>query len=366
MASELDADLREVLWHLAQTPAPAGLAEAAMRRARRQRRVRTAVGAAAVVVVVGAATPVVLTAWAAGEGSPSPQAASPQVVTPPEQTRTRYVVIAYGDPWADSFWLLDPDTGEYVDVPYSGVLLSADGLQMLVQGGLGSPADPYRIGVFDRKTKDVGWVGGYTGPASWSPDGQEILVTRSSQSGGTGFAIVDVKTLTSVDLSFPLNGNPLVWTPGGDQLAMTVTEAVGDERLPDRPVAINFYDRTGQWLRSLPVGAALHATSDFSPDGTSIALYDYFDTTVTIVDAASGTVLHEIALTDHVADNLGWVDDSHLLLLLSPGLDQPNYLAFVDLTGTIVKTVDLPEQMARAGKVWVGPAGNLREEALAF
>src|SRR5690606_25545088 len=161
-----------------------------------------------------------------------------------------------------------PDTGEYVDVPYGGVALSPDGTRMLVHDGLGSPADPYRIGVLDRATRNVGWVTGYSQPASWSPDGQEIVVTRASQSRGRGFATVAAGTLIATAVPFALIGSPRVWTTDGDQLAMTITEPVGDERLPDRVVGINFYDRAGQVQRTLPVAAALHATSDFSPDGT--------------------------------------------------------------------------------------------------
>src|SRR5690606_13721796 len=142
------------------------------------------VGAAAAVAVVGAATPVVLTAWSGGGGSPAPEVVmppqqTPDVNRPADQIRPRLVVIAYGDPWTESFRLLDRDTGEYVEIPYLPVALSPDGTRMLVQGGLGSPADPYRIGVLDLETTDIRWVNGYTEPGNWSPNGQEFVVSRS-------------------------------------------------------------------------------------------------------------------------------------------------------------------------------------------
>lgn len=399
MASELDADLREVMRHLAQEPAPAGLAEAAMRRARRQRRVWTAVGAAAAVAVVGAATPVVVaSALPSREGpqstqvegaAPTPVESAPQVealppvlvegtpvhlegapsaqVLVPGWTRPSLVVIAYGggQDLAGSV-MLDPETGEYLEYSFWNPVPSPDGTQIIVQTGVGTPADQVRTGVFDVQTQTVRWIDGLADSAWWSPDGQEILLITRHGPYGSGFAIVDATTLTGTHVPFPVEGFDPVWTPDGEQFALTVPPDVIDPNDPHRLAGVNFYDRAGQFVRFIPADAALNAPSDFSPDGTSMVLYDRFRKNAKIVDVASGDVRHEIALTDYIFDSLGWIDDSHLLLRLSPGRLEPTYLAVVDLAGTVVETVVLPEPMRTADTLWVRPAEGLSPAAAQF
>lgn len=395
MPSELDADLREVIRHLAQEPAPAGLAEAAMRRARCQRRVWTAVGAAAAVAVVGVATPaVVRSALPSSDGPPLAQAedlpsvpveGSPPVavagtpvhlagapsvkVREPGWTRPQLVVVAYsGGPDLAGAVVLDPETGEYLQYPFWSAVPSPDGTQMIVRAGLGTADDPARTGVLDVRTRTVRWIDGLTGQGWWSPDGQEILLVSRDQPYGTGFAIVDAATLTGTHVPFPFGGFDPVWTPDGDQFALTVAPDVVNPADPHRLKGVNFYDRTGQFVRAIPADVAVHAPSDFSPDGTSVALYNMFHKEVKIVDVATGDVRHVIVLTDHVFDSLGWIDDSHLLLRLSPGRLEPTYLAVVDLAGTVVETVTLPDQLSTADLLWVRPAEGLGDQAahLAF
>lgn len=379
MTTDLDAELREAMLRLADEPAPTGLVEAAMRRGRRQRRTHTVLGIAAALVVGAAAPAVVLNVFAGSaptvtppvlvEGTPVRIEGTPssRVLVPGGWTRPPLVVVAYGGgPGADASAILDPETGEYiayVEYSYWPPAPSPDGTQMIVYGGTGAPDDPLRTGVFDVQTRTVRWIDGLTGWGSWSPDGKEILLINRNQPEGTGFAIVDVATLTGTYVPFPVFGFDLVWTPDGDQLGLSVPPDVIDPDDPHRLAAVNFYDRTGQFVRSLPADAALHAPTDFSPDGTSVVLYNVFSKTVKVADATSGAVLHEIALTDHVVDCLGWIDDAHLLLQLTPDRYQPNHLAIVDLAGAVVEIVELPEELRMVETLRVRPAEGLAPAA---
>ena len=372
MTIDLDEELRATMRGLAETPAPVGLVEASIRRGRRQRRAYAALGVAAAVAVVAGLTPVVLSALPGGT-APAP------TVLPGAPNRQPLVVTAYSGVRSDEpaagdeplrSLLLDPGTGEYVEVPYSSVLPSPDGSRVLVQAGSDTVADPLRTGVLDRSTMEVRWIEGYHGSASWSPDGQEILMTTGSQATGSGFVIIDAATLSTAYRSFPVYGWNLVWTPDGEQLAVTRDESTGNEQERDRVVGIEFYSRDGQLQRTVPAQAPLRSASDFSPDGARIALHHYaVGEPIQVVDAESGAVINEITTpSSQLCVVVGWVDDSHLLLRLWNEPGGPSTLSIVDLAGDAVATVPLLDGATRADDIRVGSAVGLSGPAsqLAF
>ena len=355
---ELDRALRDALERSGDAPPPTGMGPVVVRRVRRQNRVRMSLGVVAVVAVAAVAVPLGLGATG---GEPAQLGVAPQ-------DRTR-VVSAYSgvDPQGgkSKSLLLDRTTGTYVETPYRSAVPSPDGTRVLVWMGDDTPTSPLRSGILDPATGRVREIDGYTGEGAWSPDGKEILFTVAPRLGDNGFAIVDATTLKSsfakVDFKADNStGLDFVWTPGGREVALTLTHAAGDERLSDPVSGIRFYDRAGTLTHTLPATAELTSTSDFSPDGTRIVLYSRTssDEPAQIVDAATGAVRKRVPLKGR-NDILGWADDEHLIVCHWNDQLSRSELRVVDLAGRVAEVVRLRSDAATANAISIGPAEGL-------
>ncbi len=382
MTTQLEKAVREALDQLTDAPPPPDLAQAAIRRAGRQRTARLVAAGVAAVAAAVVAVPLAIGGLASPGDNPPPARMGPGTAAKP------FVVTAYsgvnnpGDPGpADDYsLLLDPDTGEYDKVPYNEVVPSPDGSQVLVHEGDNSLAHPSRRGVLNRESGEVRWLpgnAGYTSGASWSPDGRQILITnRPKDNNGAGFLLVDAATLAAEQVEVPdvstqnTNGLAFVWAPDGTEVALTHSVNVSESE-PGRVTGIGFYDLAGKPTRTLPVnGGSLNEGSGFSPDGSRIALDNRFvNDQIQIVDATTGAVQHEFSVP--TADAVvGWYDDVHLILkdYGDRNLTERPNLKVVDLTGKVTQTVPFAEGSDTAQRVFVGSSADLgtAAEKLAF
>jgi hypothetical protein len=312
--------LRDALAELADAPPPPGLAAAAIRTARRHRRVRVvATGIAAVMVATVLLVVPVVVSSVGDDGTPAAAPAmEPMVVT-------GYSMGGEGS------LLLDHHTGAYVEVPYRAVAPSPNGAYALVCAVATDPPEPARVGVLDTAHGEVRWVEDHacTGAGSlggWSPDGEELLITRQNPdlaggSGPPGFGIVDPQTLETRfvehddvdDPEINAMGNRYVWAPNGDEIALTQSFGTGGSA-GDSVTAIRFYDLDGNLTRTVPATAPLTSEAGFSPDGTRMALqHPSPGEPIQVVDAATGEV-HTVPVPPSLL--VGWADDEHLIVRL--------------------------------------------------
>ena len=377
MTPTLPSALREEFDRISDVPAPAGLADAALRQAARRQRTRTVVVAGALAVVALLGVPVVVSALTGSDGqiavppahssAPSPSASiSPP--TAPAPSGQHRVVVAYAG--QDSSLLLDPTTGTYRQLPHGRVLPAPRGDRLLVVDGNG-PDD--RIGVLDQADAPVRWIDTAltcaSDRAAWSPDGNRIVVTCLPKDGPNGFAIIDAATLTGAFVELPDTtshnsmGLKLLWTPEGNNLVLTLSRAVGNENLPDKVDGLRFYGLDGTAIRTVLATAALAASSGFSPDGTRAALFSIGDNAIQIVNLTTGKVEQTVPAYTRLANLIGWYDNEHLVLEVA-GADRE--LRVLTLTGAIARTV--PIAHALRGSAIIGPADGLTGPAaqLAF
>ncbi|MGW0432278.1 WD40 repeat domain-containing protein [Micromonospora sp. NPDC003197] len=304
----------------------------------------------------------------------------------------RMVVTAYNGiandqtadpgPADDYSLLLNPRTGKYDRLNYNKAIPSPDGSRVLVGSGDNSLQYPSRLGIMDRTTGVVRWIEapdwyfGYSSIGGWSPDGRQILLSHKPKSGKPGFGLVDVDSLRLTQVELPdldthdAAGLGLVWTPGGDEIALTLSE-VFDER-GHRVSGIRFYDLTGKALRTIPATAALASDAAFSPDGTRMALtevdYGPEPLTITIVDTATGAVRQTLTAPSGT-ELLGWRDNRHLAARVygasssdasagpSQGAALQGRLSVIDLTGRETHRMSLPDELAQ--QIYIGPATGL-------
>lgn len=344
MSDDLDRDVREALAAFTDAPPPGGLAAAAIRTARRQRRVQALVTGVAVVAALAAA-PVAISAVSGLGGGP---------VSPAASGMKSLVITAYSGHWGGS-QLLDPAAGEYVKLPYRRVVPSPDGTRALVQTGENSAADPVRVGVMDVSTLEVRWIEGYYGlrGAAWSPDGREILITEQGHPDNNlvGFAIVDADTFESTfvhhdDIVAPeinTDGHRYVWAPGGQEIVLTRSTGAHLESEVDLTWGLRFYERDGTLLRTVSTTGPVPREAVFSPDGAQIAIFNpYTGAPIQILDKDTAAVLRTVPVpgwgADSWGDLIGWADDDHLLVRNpSPASN----LLVIDLDGQILQAVDL-------------------------
>lgn len=347
------SDVRQALAAYADAPPPAGLAAAAIRTAGHQRRMRVGVTGVAIVAALAAA-PVAVSAMTATSTGGSSQPAAP--ATDP------LVITAYSGHWNGSL-LLDYRTGEYVRVPYRKAVPSPDGTRALVSSGNNSPVDPLRLGVLDIASGEVRWLEGYHGlrGAAWSPDGKEVLVTEIGDPDRAlvGFAIVDGETFEAifvhqadiVDPDINVDGHRYVWSPDGQEIVLTRSTGWESSSESDLTWAIRFYDRSGALLRELPVSGPVAKEAAFSPDGARIAIFNHHTgAPIEIIDRYSGAVLRTLSVpgwdAESWGDLVGWADEGHLLVRSPqfrpdpPGMTDFNLLV-IDVDGQIQQEVDL-------------------------
>jgi len=369
MDQKLDDALRRALRDIADAPPPVGLATAARRIAGRQRAARMTLASVATAAVALVTVPAAMTMI--GDRH-MPGGAPPRSL----------VVTAYSGalrgtdagPADDRSLLLDPETGRYEEVPYTEVVPSPDGRQVLVRQGDNSRQHPLRAGVMDRATGQVRWIDTYAGAlgrdGEWSPDGRRILLTERPKQGPWGFVIVDASTLEATFVEAPLApetdtlGLGFVWTPDGEHVALTLARNVGGELGTDAVTGIQFFDLSGRPVRTIEATGALSASTDFSPDGTRIALSDpHGGEEVQIVTATTGQVVERVLLpTPGVI--VGWYDDDHLMVRVFSDRDsRADTLQVVGLDGSVLRTVRLLDKGIDAKWVYVGSSDGLSPAA---
>ena len=114
------------------------------------------------------------------------------------------------------------------------------------------------------------WIDSYGSEQAPGRPRKEILFTVRARLHDKGFAIVDAATLkaTFVKVNFYAGNNTgsedFVWAPGGNEIALTVSQIAGNERLADQVTAIRFYNRSGKLTRTIPATAALRSAQAFS------------------------------------------------------------------------------------------------------
>ena len=364
MNSELDQVLRDAFERIGEAPPPTGIAPAVVRKVRRQTRVRIAVTAGAVVALAVAAVPLGLHSTGRQAAQPGTSRADRSLVV------SAYSGLPVTDPSAKpKSLLLDKATGGYVDLPYLSALPSPDGTRALVRTGDDTPTSPLRSGILDPATgSTVRWIPGYTGEGSWSPDGREILFTVRPRLGDNGFAIVNATTLKSTFAKVDLNadnstGLDFVWAPDGNEVALTVSHAAGQENQSDRVTGIRFYNRAGNVTHTLPATAELHSSTDFSPDGRRIALHNYLpDAPTRIISAATGAVQKTLRLAGR-NELIGWADDDHLIVRHWADATTSSELRIVDLAGRVTTVVHLRPDAVAANTVSVGSSDGLTPNA---
>ncbi|MFJ8577203.1 hypothetical protein [Micromonospora sp. NPDC093277] len=345
MTTDLDRALRDALEEIGDAPPPVGVAPAVVRRVRRQGRVRVAVTGGALVALVAVAAP--LGMRAVGGGPSDPFAAG-------LPTSCSLVVTAYSaadpqSPTARSL-LRDDKTGEYVNLPFLSAVPSPDGSRVLVRGGEDTPTSPRVSGILDPASPDsVLWINKYTREeGAWSPDGKEILFTVRERLSDRGFAIVDAETLkaTFVKVDFYAGGNigsqDFVWAPGGNEVALTVSQSGGNEALADQVTGIRFYNRAGQLTRTLPATAPLYSGQGFSPDGSRIALHNrgVSGDPIKIIATATGAAQQTVPLPG-VNEFIAWADDEHLVVRHWGDDRKGSEVRVVDLAGRVAQVVAL-------------------------
>jgi hypothetical protein len=388
MSIDLDRELRTTLGRLAETPPPGDLAERTMRRAhQRHRRVvmaRTVVAVTAIVLAVPAGLAAVA-ARTGGDGQPGGPVGRMAVTS-----ISRLATDANGTPLPPltdagndyHSLVLDPRTGTYRELEYDAAALSPDGRTVLVADGNNGVASPYRAGLLDLETSTMRWItltvdGARLNPfsARWSPDGRRLLLETDAPKGpeaAVGFALVDAGTLeaTFVPVHEPASEgimrNGLAWMPDGNGLVGTLYRGGVSERDSDQPVGLRVFGLDGNVVRDIPVTGSIHGGPAFAPDGRRVALTTG-DTPWTdllrVVDVASGAVVAEVPFAER-SHLVGWYDEDHLVVRAvstdRTGTAPPRPLQVVDLTGRVVRRVQLPDRARDTIAVEIGSAHMLR------
>lgn len=371
MSTPLENMVRATLDDLADAPAPANLAQSALRRAARQRRARLAAAGVAAVAAVVVTVPLGagVLAGSAGDGRQAPAADSASMTA-----NQRLVVTGYSRipnyPADDFSLLLDPATGRYDKVAYTSAVPSPDGRRAVVQQGDQAAAQPGSGGILDRATGKVRWINGYdryTQGAAWSPDGRSILLTHRPKGGGVSMEIVDADTLRSQRVTVPdlVHGQSFLWTPGGQGVAITI---VGDPEARE----IRYYNLAGKHQRTVPAtaGGGLVAGTGFSPDGRRMALWNARTYQVQVADARTGALQRKLSVPGvRLARLLGWYDNNHVVVerpTIDPLTSSAPYrmeLLVVDLTGKVIRSVLCAEGADHAQEVFLGTPAMLSEAA---
>jgi hypothetical protein len=390
MSIDLDRELRATLGRLAETPPPGDLAERTVRSAhRRHRRVvaaRTVVALTAVVLAIPAGLAVVARGTG-GDGQPGGPVGRMAVTSlsllttgpdgsplpPLDDAGTAYHSL-----------VLDPRTGTYRDLEYDAAALSPDGRTVLVADGNNGVASPYRAGLLDLETNVVRWItlsltveGVRLNPftARWSPDGGRVLLEADAPKGPdavAGFAIVDPGTLQAryVSVHEPASDDVaregLFWMPDGNGLVGTLYRSVVAERDSSEPVGLRVLDLDGNVVRDIPVAGWLSGERSFAPGGRRVALATGenhpWTNLLRIVDVSSGAVVAEVPLAERSV-LVGWYDDDHLVVRPvntdRTGAGPPRPLQVVDLTGRVVRTVQLPRRAVDTADVRIDGADVL-------
>jgi hypothetical protein len=360
MTDQLEHDLRAAFDRISAGEPPLGLAEGALRRARRTRSTRWgAVGVAATGLAAAAVLTVGTLAGAphtSANGTNS-AAAQPRVVTAYD-CGFRVLARPVGPAIPQFSLLLNHRSGQYRRVPYCDVAPSPDGSRALVHDTDGSDAHLAQTGVLDLATGRVRWIDGYNGAGAWSPDSRRILLTggpaglsqqASTEPRNNGFVLMDAADLRPTFFPVPDASNGLgargVWTPDGQAIAISIcacpSGAVHNGPWP--VTGIRLYDLRGHQLRTLPATAGLWSEAAFSPDGTAMALTAEDSPrhpSVQIADARTGAVRQSVPLLDD--QFIGWYDADHLIVRSGPERGSTtSALRIVDLRGHIVRTVPL-------------------------
>ena len=272
MSVDLDRELRAVLLEIADVAPPVGVAAAAIRTGRRRRLGAISAAAAGVAVVATLALTV------------------PSLLRPPTPAASytpSHVVLAYGFHdqstwWADSWSVLDPQSGTYERLSYHTVVPSPDGKWLLVAEGYGFD----RFGILDRATDEVSWLPGVrTGAANarWAPDGSTLLFTESpldEYPSPLSFSLVDPRTLVetrvptaatnhtdlALAFSFAADGRSVLLVRG-----MTVMDS--PTRGHTRFTSVDRYTLDGDLIGSTPWTVEAAEWAVFSEDRTEVAAW---------------------------------------------------------------------------------------------
>jgi hypothetical protein len=382
MNPHLAGALRNAFEELAEAaPAPVGLARAALVSARRQRITRLSVGGAfaavcaALIGVVTAIAPISGTAddqFAGNELKPFVVTAHNGIYDPKIEDRSLQFQYSL---------LLNPKTGRYDRVPYRYAMPSPDGSRVLVATGDNSPIDPAQVGVLDRASGNVRWVGGTgfisdPGSGRWSPDGRRILFTDIPGSGTPGFVLMDPETLETTFVPLPDLATwhgALMWADS-NSIALELSRPLKGKEA----TGVRFYDLTGKVVRTVPVNGSSLAYVCFSPDGGQMALLPDYQTvpqtSVSVIDPVTGAVRNRFEMPD-AGDLIGWADDQHVLirnyrktggsdasgqpLVGGPG-DFGSDLLVVDLTGRVTHSMYVPNEYSQ---FFVGSSAGLPRSA---
>jgi hypothetical protein len=370
---------------------PTGLAQTAIARYQRQRRIRTTLaGVGALTVAAVVAVPLV-TNVAASERSPvaTAGASKKMVVTAQAGIGERTLATTAGTSFTRigptySSLLLNTRTGRYDRLPYARALPSPDGRWAVVQTGGTDPDDrpmPNRTGVLNRANGQVRWLDHDTnhvdGPGSWSPDSTRFLLSERPGAEQGNIVLVDAATLATKVIAVPdlltrnAMGLEMVWAPSGDRLLLTLSRLNQDET-EQEVFGIQEYDLTGKPSRTISVEGKLRTAAQFSPDGTRVVLFYPDEANPAVVDLATGATIVAPTPVDAQAGIsaafVGWYDSDHLAYQSgtgSPG--SPVKLLIVSTQNKVVRTVPLPDPSG-GDAVYLSPAGHLTGPAakLAF
>jgi hypothetical protein len=356
-----DQAIRDVFERVAAAPVPSDLAEAAIRRAARDRRRRATLAAASAVVAVAVAVPIFTFARSGGDTAEGPAITTG---TAPSGTvpGSRWVITAYSGVTsaADSYSLvLDRQSGAYERLPYQEVVPSPDGSRLIV-----TQSEPGRTGVMDRATGAVRWIPGvdrYVRGPTWSPDGASILLTTIPKDDDWGFAIVDADDLTIQRVTVAASntaGSDYFWAPDG-RIGLQSSRNGPSEADPEVSLGVVYFDLSGREVGALDLGGGwIDGAAAFSPDGRRVAVStSRHGGEIVILDIAAGTQRQRLR-PDRSSRLLGWYDDAHLMLR-GPGPE----LSVVDLAGVTVRTVRLHEPGAQ--RLCLAPATGLGQQAAA-
>lgn len=296
---------------------PAGLADGALRQARRRGRTRSVglVCVLALIAVLGAVA-------VAGPIGPIADRA---VVAPDRATAgapaEQRVVASYRDPASGLYHLLDRRTGRYQPLPVGWTPLpSDDGQETVViapaTAGDASATPDARVGIRDPGTGAVRWSApiGLVVTVSWTRDRSRLIVLsheQNSAGGAEAVVLVDARSLALTRVPIRSAGDRMLGfpfpTPDGRGYARSTVAAAGGST--PQVGRLEVYALDGRLLRRSPLTTWIRR-DPFDPSGTLMA---------TDTGVVSWPELREVRRLPGLGPDdgvlrLGWHDSSALVV----------------------------------------------------